>query len=434
MKVNARKVVLEILNDCDKGIYSNKLIQDMHKREDIAEIDKNFISKIVYGVIENKLYLDFMIRKFSSIRLKKIDPSILNVLRLSVYQFLYMDKTPDSAVVNEAVKLTKKINHRHGGFVNGLLRNLIRDSHKIQIPKGDQVQYLSIKYSHPEWMVERWIGLFGDEFTEELLRANNATPHLSIRTNTMKINREDLMTKLQMNGIDCQISDIVEDGIVVRQAKGFALDKDPLFQEGYYTIQDESSMKIGEIMAPKSGEKILDLCAAPGGKTTHMAQIMDNQGHIVSCDVSDKKLQLIQENIDRMGLTNIELKLNDATILNEAFINQFDRVLVDAPCSGFGIIRRKPDIKYHKSMEDIVALSHIQMQILEHAGEYVKSGGTLVYSTCTIDPMENRDLIKAFLSKHNQFERVDIEDNEDMQLYPHVDETDGFYCCKLKKK
>lgn len=432
MNINARKVALELLDDNEKQ-YINKLVQNLYKRTDIDERDKHFISKIVYGVVEQKIYLDFLIRKFSSVRLKKIDPSILNILRMSVYQILFMDKTPNPAVVDEAVKLAKKVSFRHKNFVNGLLRNFLRDGHKVQIPKENDLQYLSIKYSHPEWMVSRFIEIFGRDFAEDLMEANNKIPELTIRLNTGLMNREDYMTKLSKDGVEAKKSDIVEDGIIIMHGKKMDLEHNDDFKNGLFTVQDESSMKIAHIVDPQAREHILDLCAAPGGKSSHMAQLCP-EASVTSCDVSKQKLDLIEENIARLKIENITCLINDATVENPAFINQFDKVLVDAPCSGLGIIRRKPDIKYHKTMEDIHELSKIQLTILKQASRYVKDSGYLIYSTCTLDPIENDTVIQKFLREHQEFERVLIDDNNAMQLYPNVNETDGFYCCKMKKK
>jgi len=431
MKVNSRKVILELLNEVDNGSYSNKLIQDILTREDIDARDKGFISKILYGVVEQRIYLDYVIRKFSSVRLKKIDPSILNVLRLSAYQIIFLDKIPNSAVVDEAVKLSKKINKRHSGFVNGLLRNMIRKIDTVTLPDND-IERLSIKYSHPLWLVERWTGLFGLSFTEDLLRANNETPKLVLRCNTLLINREDLITKLQLEGLDVEISDIVEEGIIVHKLGEKNLDQLELFKSGHFTVQDESSMMIGHLLDPQVSDKVLDLCAAPGGKSTHLAQLMQNKGQVYACDISESKIKLIKENVKRLGLNNVRMMINDAALLNNEFIEAFDKVLLDAPCSGLGIIRRKPDIKYRKSEEDILALQDIQMGMLLHAAKYVKKGGVLVYSTCTIEPGENGELIDRFLAENQEYERVD--GTNDLQLYPNVDETDGFFGCKLRRK
>jgi len=433
MIVNARKVVLETLNEIDKDRFSNKLIQDIQNRDDIEARDKGFISKIVYGVVENRIYLDYVIRKFSSIRLKKIEPDILNVLRLSAYQIIYLTKVPDSAVVDEAVKLTKKINKRHSGFVNGILRNLIRNLDTVELPTDD-LERLSIQYSHPIWLVKKWFDLFGLSFTEDLLKANNETPKLILRTNTLLITREDLMTKLISSGLECELSDIVEEGIIVTSLGTMNIDQLEAYKLGEFIVQDESSIKVGHILAPKAGEYVLDLCAAPGGKTTHMSQLMGNKGQIYSCDISKAKLDLVKENVTRLKLKNVRLFENDAMVYNEALENKFDKVLVDAPCSGLGIIRRKPDIKYQKTEADILALNEIQTAILEQAAKYVKQGGVLVYSTCTIEPSENRLMVEAFLESHSDFEIVAIDGNKDLQLYPNVHKTDGFYCCKLLRK
>lgn len=433
MKVNARKVVLETLNEIDKNRFSNKLIQDIQNRDDIEARDKGFISKIVYGVVENRMYLDYVIRKFTSIRLKKIEPEILNILRMSAYQIIYLTKVPDSAVVDEAVKLTKKVNKRHAGFANGVLRNMIRKLDTVELPTDD-LERLSIQYSHPIWLVKRWLDLFGLSFTEALLKANNETPKLILRTNTLLITREDLMTKLISSGLECELSDIVEEGIVVLSLGTMTIDQLDAYKLGEFIVQDESSIKVGHILDPKAGEYVLDLCAAPGGKTTHLSQLMNNKGQIYACDISKAKLDLVKENVTRLKLKNVRLFENDAMVYNQTLENKFDKVLVDAPCSGLGIIRRKPDIKYQKTEEDILALIEIQKTILEQAAKYVKQGGVLVYSTCTIEPRENDLMVESFLKTHSEFERVVIDGNKDLHLYPNVDKTDGFYCCKLMRK
>lgn len=433
MKVNTRRVVLELLNDVEKGKYSNTLIQQLQKRDDIDDRDKKLISKIVYGVIENKLYLDYVIRKFSSIRLKKIDPDILQVLRLTAYQIMYLDKIPDSAAVNEGVKLVKKIQPRHSGFANGLLRNLARSYESVVLPE-DLLDRLSVVYSHPKWLVERLVNKHGSDFTEKLLEANNETPSLVVRTNTLLINREDLMTKLQLAGLEVKKSDIVEEGIIIDALGADALDKLMLFKEGYFIVQDESSMMVGHVLNPESSDCVLDMCAAPGGKTTHLASLMGNKGQVYACDVSQNKLNLIKENVKRLGLNNVRMFLNDGTKYNEDFIEKFDKVLLDAPCSGLGIIRRKPDIKYQKTNEHIEELMNIQYDMLLQSAKYVKKGGVLVYSTCTIDERENQEMMTRFLEAHDEFVREPINGTDDLQMYPHIHHTDGFYICKLRKK
>lgn len=437
MKINTRKVAMEILNDIEKRkSFSNKALLKIFSEVEISTIDRKFISKLVYGVVENKIYLDYIIRKFSSVRLKKIDIAILNLLRLGAYQIIFLSKTPDSAAVNESVNLSKKMSYKHSGFVNGVLRNLARDYKAVELPdrKENAAIYLSVKYSHPEWLVERWMNSFGEEFTEDLLFANNETPNLVLRTNTLLINREDLIKKLNSLTIECEKSDIVEDGIIVTKTGDTSIESLELFKSGHFTVQDESSMMVSLILDPKKNETILDLCSAPGGKATHMAQLMENTGEIVASDISEYKINLVIENMSRLGITNINTCVSDATVINEEFVNKFDKVLVDAPCSGFGIIRRKPDIKFNKTLEDIQSLNDIQYEILKNASQYVKQNGVIIYSTCTIEDSENRGMIKKFLNEFSEFTIESIEGQDDLQLYPNVDGTDGFYCCKLKKK
>lgn len=436
MKRNARKVILDVLNQVDQGAYVNILMQDIYKLEDLRDLDKNFISKVVYGVLEQRIYLDYVVRHFSSVRLKKIEPSILNILRMGAYQFIFLDKTPDSAVVNESVKLAKKASHRHSGFVNALLRNMMRATEPVALPDLEKTPILhySVKYAHPEWMVARFIDAFGEAFAVDLMAANNATPALSLRVNTRHGNREDLMTKFQEMGIKSKISDIVEDGILVEDGKQLMLVDNPLFRAGLFTIQDESSMKVTEILGIEAGDLVLDLCAAPGGKCTHIGQKLQGQGKVVACDVSQKKVAIIEENLKRLKIDGIETMVNDATCLNEAFIGAFDKVLLDAPCSGLGIIRRKPDIKYNRLESDALALQAIQVEMIDLASQYLKAGGVLVYSTCTIDAVENEQVIQRFLSDHSEFEIDPVADQPYMKLYPNVDETDGFFCCRMIKK
>ncbi len=416
---NFRNTIVEIL----KKEYADLQLKKMQKL-DIDIRDKRLITTIVYGVIEQKIYLDYMIRKFSSVRLKKINEDILNILRMSVYQIIFLDKIPHSAIVNEAVKLSKLYDKKRSGFVNGVLRNLIRNYKDIKMPT-DPIKFLSIRYSTPLWLVNRWIEVYGFSFTEELLKANLEKPSLVFRTNTLFISRDDLIKQLAEIDIIGRKSSVPE-GIIIDHI-GTSIDNNDLFKKGYYTIQDESSMHIAHIVDPKETDYILDLCAAPGGKTTHMAERMKNKGQVYSCDISDEKIKYIKQNVKRLQLNNIRLFVNDGTILREDFIDKFDKVLVDAPCSGFGIIRRKPDIKYNKSIEIIEELTSIQYNLLMVAQQYVKENGYLIYSTCTIEPKENRKLIESFI-KNNDFEIV-----EELSLFPHIDKTDGFYCCKLKK-
>ena len=442
--MNAREIALKILLDIHvKGAYSNLSINKYLKGIENAR-DENLVREIVYGVIENLTYLDYMISKLSTRKIEKIEAKILEILRIGVYQMAFMDKIPHRAAVNESVNLTKKYGHKGlVGFTNGLLRNFSRKKEKImEIDVKDKIDYLSIKYSHPKWMVKRWVKEFSYEFTENILKHNNSKAKLNIRVNTLKVTREELKNILINYGYKVLETRYAKDGLIV---------EDPIriteleeFHKGYFTIQDESSMLVAQILSPRENSVVLDLCSAPGGKSTHMAQIMNNRGRIISCDIYDHKLDLVKENADRLGITIIETKKQDALELNEDFIEKMDYVLVDAPCSGLGIIRRRPEIKWNRKEKDIESLSNMQKIIINNAGKYLKPGGVMVYSTCTIEREENMEVVEYFLNNNKDFVldefKHDIRSNMNnegtgyVQLFPHIHGTDGFFIARLVKE
>lgn len=442
--INARKYAYNILIDIEENnAYSNIAINRHLKGENVEAVDRRLITELVYGVLENKIYLDFVISKLSKIRMKKINPKVLNVLRLGLYQLIYLDKVPSFAAVNESVKLVKKVDFRASGFVNGILRNFIRNKENIKVPKlkENPVMNLSITYSHPKWMVESWLKEFGQDFTIELLKSNNETPKLSIRMNTLKTTKKELVEKLLMEDVDVFADTYVEEAIHIHNLKN--IEDMELYQKGFFQIQDESSMLVAHVLDPKPGEFIIDVCSAPGGKTTHIAQLMKNKGKILARDLYEHKLKLINNNAKRLGIQIIKTEVFDAMKRDEHLYGQADRVLVDAPCSGLGIIRRKPELKYNKEPNDIKELSKLQFQILSNASKYVKKDGILVYSTCTIENEENIDVINKFIDNNDDFEILDISDclppklkgkEKTLQLYPNLHKIDGFFICKLKRK
>ncbi|WIF94586.1 16S rRNA (cytosine(967)-C(5))-methyltransferase RsmB [Caminicella sporogenes] len=443
-KVNARKIALKILSDIEEnGAYSNIAINKTLKTKDISTLDRRFISQLVYGVLENKLYLDFIIKNFSKTKIKKIHVDILNILRLGLYQIIYLDKVPNSAAVNESVKLAKKVNFRLAGYVNGILRNYLRNSNSLKLPnfKEKPIEFLSLKYSHPMWIIENWIDNFGIEFTEKLLKANNDVPNLTIRTNKLKITRDELLNVLAEENVKCIKGQYVDESIII---KNFNTSIESLnsFKEGLFQVQDEASMLAGLILNPKENDFVIDVCSAPGGKSTHIAELMQNRGKVLSRDIHEHKLILINQNAKRLGISIIETEIYDALKLDKSLIGKADKVLVDAPCSGFGIIRRKPEIKYLKNLEDIKKLSEIQYKILLNASQYVKKEGFLVYCTCTIQPDENIEVINRFLKDNNSFVMDNVNkylpnslqtDKNYLQLFPHLHGVDGFFICKLKR-
>ncbi|SHJ95164.1 16S rRNA (cytosine(967)-C(5))-methyltransferase RsmB [Paramaledivibacter caminithermalis] len=442
--INPRRVALNILVDIEKNkAFSNIAINKYIKKQEISSLDRRFISQLVYGVLENKLYLDYIIKNLSKTKINKIEIDILNILRLGLYQIIFLAKIPDSAAVNESVKMAKKINFRLSGFVNGLLRSFIRNKDNINLPSYEDSpsQYLSVKYSHPEWLVDRWISEYGYDFTRELLESNNKTPNLTIRTNTLKINRDNLIGELIKEGVVCRKGELSPESVIIESMKS-SLDNLKSFKNGLFQVQDESSMLVGHALDPLEGDFIVDVCSAPGGKSTHIAQLMKNKGRILSRDIHEHKLDLIKENANRLDVSIIDTEKFDATKLDKKLVNLADRVIVDAPCSGFGIIRRKPEIRYFKDVKDIVELSKLQIKILDTSSNYVKKGGVLVYSTCTIMEEENKNIIKEFLRKKHDFTLLDINmdlpknlfsEEKYMQIYPNVLDADGFFICKMKR-
>ncbi len=431
--VNSRKIALNLLNEIESSAsYSNIKINNAIREYKLVGQDKNFVLKLVYGVLENKILLDYYIRKMSKTRLKKIDQRILNVLRLSIFQIVFLDKVPESAAVNEGVKLTKKINFKSTGFVNGILRNFIREKDNIQLPdrKKEKTLYYSVKYSYPEWLIERWLKTYDESFLEKLLIANNQAPALTLRVNTLRINRDGLLERLKEEGLKVVKSTMVDEGIVVEDISAVRLDELNSYKEGLFFVQDEGSMLVANKLGVSPGMTIIDTCSAPGGKTTHIAQLMENDGRIIAFDIHAHKMEKIAENAKRLGIDIIEARQQDAAIEETSLINLADCVLVDAPCTGFGIIRRKPEIKYNRLEEDIDTLTTLQYSILDTSSAYVKLGGVLLYSTCSIDEAEDEAIIRKFLKEHPEFV---LEEDGMQKLYPHIDGTDGFFIAKMKR-
>ncbi|MTI67596.1 MAG: 16S rRNA (cytosine(967)-C(5))-methyltransferase RsmB [Firmicutes bacterium] len=436
-RLKAYKILFEIN---EKKAYSNISIQ--RNTKGIEKLDEAFIRELVYGVLENKLYIDWVIKKYSKLKFKKISPKILQILRLGVYQIVFMDKIPDSAACNESVKLAKIVSHKGTfGFVNGVLRNIARNKEKVREPKiSNKIKYLSIKYSHPEWMVKKWLNEFGFKFTKELLEKNNTKPHLNIRVNTLKVSKESLMDKLKNEGFDVKETKYALDGIIINNPSRITDLEE--FKKGFFTIQDESSMLVAQIMNPKENSLVLDVCSAPGGKATHIAQKMNNNGKVIARDIYEHKVNLINENSKRLGIDIIETEIFNGSKLDENLLEKVDYCLVDAPCSGLGLIRRKPDIKWTKRKDEIEKLVKLQKDILINASKYLKTGGTLIYSTCTIENKENLELINTFIKEKQNYKLesfsnlVNIDESTTkgyLQMYPNIHSTDGFFIAKLKK-
>lgn len=429
-----------------KGAYSGIEIRKKLDKSHLDRLDRALVTEIVNGTLRNLIKIDWIINGFVKLNPKKISQNIRDILRCGTYQIIFLDKIPDSAVCNESVELAKKYGNQGAArFTNGVLRNISRNKNNIIMPdKSNYIEYLSIEYSHPVWMVELWINSYGIDFTRELLKANNKVPPLTIRVNKLKSDKKEIMKALDNLGIYYTEGLYNDEAISIKGAS--SLDEIDLFKEGYFQVQDESSMLVGNIMNPKAGDFIIDVCSAPGGKATHLAEIMGNKGKIIARDVHKHKLNLIEQNCKRLGITIIETQLFDAINLDERFIGKADGVLVDAPCSGLGLVRRRPDLRWKRTPEDIAKLSKLQLSILRKASLHVKSGGTLVYSTCTLCKEENIQMVKRFLSENSSFsldniekllpQSVDAPNKKDgyLELYPSIHGTDGFFIARMIKR
>lgn len=418
------------LNILDEVLNSNKKSNDQINKYANYANNLSFLTKIVYGVLENKIYLDYMIRKLSSVRLKKIHKKILIILEIGFYDIYFLN-TKDYAIVNELVELTKEINHRSAGLVNAILRNFIRDEKEIaKIKESDDLKSLSIRYSMPEEITNYIFENYGLEYTKNFLRYVNSEQLISIRVNNLKTNVSDLKKFLEAKSFIVKESKISKNALIILNPSGLANSKE--FKEGLFTIQQEASMKAIEVLDPKENSNILDICAAPGTKTSYIGEYVNNKSKILANDLLADKLSLIKENIDRLSLKNIELTSFDASIYQEKLKEKFDYILVDAPCSGLGVIGRKPEIRYNRTIEDIKNLSLLQRQILENSILYLKRGGYILYSTCTIGNIENIENFNYLKNKEN-LEVVPIDGKKYLEFTNFIDHTDGFFISKFKK-
>mgnify|MGYP000856170940 CR=1 FL=1 len=425
--MNDLNIIFKILKAI---IYDDEKSSDMINKYANDADNLAFVTKNVYGVLENKIYIDYMIRKLSDIRLKKIHKNVLIILEIGIYNIHFLE-TKDYATVDNLVDLTKEKNKRSAGFVNAILRNFIRDEKEVStIYETDDVKSLSIRYSFPEEITRYIYDFYGMEYTKAYLRDANRIKDISIRINRLKTNKDDLISQLINENFQVKEGSISKNSIIVENPSGLA--DSLLFKDGYFTIQQESSMKAVEILNPKKGTKILDLCAAPGTKTSYLGEWTENESEIIANDISESKNDLIYENIERLGLRNISLTNYDASTFVEEFSNEFDYVMVDAPCSGLGVVGRKPEIRYNRDKETIVRLAKLQKEILNQAIKYLKPGGFLVYSTCTIGPLENRDNFK-YLLDIKELEHIKIDGKDFIEYKSFEDMTDGFFISKFRK-
>ncbi|WP_338463414.1 16S rRNA (cytosine(967)-C(5))-methyltransferase RsmB [Brevibacillus borstelensis] len=445
-KKGARDIALDVLNRVEEHqSYSNLELKHVLDREELRAPDAGLVTELVYGTIQRRLTLDTALDRF--IRGKKVQTWVKNLLRLSLYQIRFLDRIPDRAVVHEAVEIAKRRGHQGiASMVNGVLRNALRSPDLWdKLGSGDDAARLSIEQSHPEWLVRRWAGQYGIEETRRILESNNRPPRTSIRVNTLKSTRDELLGKLREQFSAVEPSVVSPDGLVMEGGHAAGTE---WFRQGLFTVQDESSMLVAPALAADPGMRVLDACAAPGGKTTHIAALMQNRGEIIASDVHPHKRDLIAQNAKRLGITIIEPIVSDALHLGEKKLGTFDRILLDAPCTGFGVIRRKPELKWNKTPDDVKAIAELQYKLLESVAALLAPGGLLVYSTCTIEPEENQLIVQRFVKNHPAFEldrtladdlpasvRDKIDTTEGfVQVLPHHFESDGFFIARLKRK
>ncbi|MDY3618107.1 16S rRNA (cytosine(967)-C(5))-methyltransferase RsmB [Agathobaculum sp.] len=442
-KTPRETAVFSLFSMEEEGSWSDGALHYYLSRAGLSPRDAALATRLTYGTVQNRLLLDFYLRRFSSVRLKKIQPRVLACLRMGIYQLVMLDRIPVHAAVDETVALVRHYCHasdRTVSFANAVLRSAAKAAETKTLPKldcPDKESYYALRYSHPEWMVRLFSEQYGQKEAECICQANNADTPVSVRVDRMKAAPGEVKTELERAGLTAAPHPAFPDILLVSGGDVAAL---PAFAEGRVTVQDAASALAAAVAGPEPGETVLDCCAAPGGKSFAMAERMENTGRVIACDIYGHKLIRIEEGAARLGLTNVETVLADASQPRAEWERLVDRVLCDVPCSGLGIIRKKPEIRF-KDEKEIEKLPALQAKILQNCARYVKPGGTLVYSTCTILRRENEDVVRAFLAENPEFVTVPWShpvcgERPDgmVTLLPHVHGTDGFFIAKLRKK
>ena len=444
--INEREIVLEVLLEItEHGMYSHIVLRDvLNKYQYLEKKERSFITRVTEGTLEHMMEIDYILDQFSKVKVKKMKPVIRNIMRSAVYQMKYMDSVPVSAACNEAVKLAvRKGFGSLRGFVNGVLRNVARNLDQIEYPT-EPLKRLSIQYSMPEWILNLWLKAYDSDIVEQMLQAFQRETPLTIRCNLRMGTPKQLKEHLEAEGVTVKVHPYLEYAFHISEFD--YLGDLESFQNGEFSVQDISSMLVSELAAPKEGDYVIDVCAAPGGKSLHMAEKLNGSGHVEARDLTEYKVSLIQENIERTGLSNVEAVQQDALIFDESSVGKADIVLADLPCSGLGVLAKKTDLKYKATKEGADSLAKLQREMLKNVQAYVKDEGKLVYSTCTINPAENMDNVHWFLNQYPEFELIDIhgslceelqkdvKENGCIQLLPGVHQSDGFFLACMKKR
>lgn len=413
-RIHAYRILNQYFED---ESFLNIALNEELKKSELKREDKDLCTTIVYGTIQNLLFIQYQLQPY--IKGKRVKKKIKTLLYLSLYQLIYLDKIPDYAVINEAVNIAKKQGYQTSKFVNAVLRNFIRNERR-SLEDLDELERISIETSHPLWMVKMFNKQYGLEKTKKICLEDNTPPTRSGRVNTLKASKEELLKE------GCFKEGTLSKDALLYNKGNLALTS--YFKEGKVTIQDESSQLVARLLDPQKTDYVLDMCSAPGSKTTHLSALMENQGKIEAYDLYEHKVKLVEYNLRRLGVKNVHIQAGDSTKLKEVYPQKtFDRILLDAPCSGFGVLKRKPEIKYHDSlvMDGLVSL---QALLLENAYYLLKNDGTMVYSTCTINKKENELMIQKFIEKH-----PDMEVIKQRTILNYEYHTDGFFMCKMKK-
>jgi 16S rRNA (cytosine967-C5)-methyltransferase len=430
-KHNPRALAMEVLcaaeNSRDRSV--TEVLSEALNTSALSRLDEALATELVYSTLRRRLTLDWVIEKFSGVKVRRIEQPLLDILRLGILQLLYMETVPDYAAVDESVELAgRMLGPKAAGFANSVLRKVAASASSIPFPgrEKDAVGYISIVHSHPEWMVRRWVERFGEEAAESVCVVNNTPPPITARANVLKVSRENLIGKLAEEGVEA----------VAREEAAVEIVKCPKaisgllsFREGLFYLQDVSAMIPTRMLAPAEGEKVLDLCSAPGGKATHLAELMGNQGLVVACDVDERKMAPLRENIERLGTTIVRPLVADGTRIDAVLRTDFDRVLVDAPCSNTGVLRRRVEARWRLRQSDLNQLHKTQVNLLRSACGVLKRGGTLIYITCSIEAEENQGVVKQVLS-----ERADLKVAEERAFLPRPGRGDGGYAAKMVKR
>jgi 16S rRNA (cytosine967-C5)-methyltransferase len=430
-----RYIAFEIL----RNRQSQANLAGILKNCNLSSIDKALVTQLVQGVNREKLFLDWVIELTSSCR--KIDKDVKILLYLGAYQLLCLDKIPPYAAISESVEIGKSLFKPHvAKYINGVLRSIDRKKSLLKEGPvtGDNIKNISIYYSHPEWMIKRWMKRWGKDFTEEICKFNNSPPPLTIRINTIKTNREELSLKLQEKGITSKPLNFIPEGLEI--LKNLRAENLTYYRDGFFTLQGESSMFPANCLDPKQGDTILDLCAAPGNKTTHTGELMNNRGKILSVDISEKRLKILSSNCIRLGINIVNIMVSDIMKLKDKLKEEFNGVLLDAPCSGTGVLSRHSDSRWNRDIKDIKRLSLLQKNMIEEASHFVKPGGSMVYSVCSIEPEEGEEVVQSFIECNKDFfpEKPfpEIENRASMGLLllPPLHNIEGFFIAKLRRK